>query len=227
MPGTLNWSSPPSDAARLRLSWRIDLERHQMGTCFVIQPFDSGEYDRRFDEIYSVAILEAGLEPYRVDRDASVTIPIAKIESGIRGATICFAEISEDNPNVWFELGFAIVEKKEIIIVCNESKRKLFPFDIQHRTVIKYTTGSPSDFLSLKKTITDRLNHAKARVERLSIVHNASPIKDNEGLSDHEIAFLAVMAADIDVSGGVITHWSIKNNMEKIGTYGNCDNYCR
>jgi hypothetical protein len=39
-----------------------------------MQPFDGGEFDKRFDEIYKPAIEEAGFEPYRVDRDPSTTL---------------------------------------------------------------------------------------------------------------------------------------------------------
>jgi hypothetical protein len=30
-----------------------------MATCFVIQPFDSDKYDKRFDEVFAPAISEA------------------------------------------------------------------------------------------------------------------------------------------------------------------------
>jgi len=50
-----------------------------MPTCFVIQPFDSGKFDKRFRDIFKPAIEAAGLEPYRVDDDPSVDIPIEAI----------------------------------------------------------------------------------------------------------------------------------------------------
>lgn len=34
-----------------------------------------------------------------------VQVPIESIEQGIRKATVCLADITEDNPNVWYELG--------------------------------------------------------------------------------------------------------------------------
>ncbi len=54
-----------------------------LATCFVIQPFDGGKFDKRFDDILVPAIRDAGLEAYRVDRDPTVSIPIEQIESGI------------------------------------------------------------------------------------------------------------------------------------------------
>jgi hypothetical protein len=89
-----------------------------MPTCFVIQPFDQGPFDKRYEDVFEPAIKDAGLEAYRVDRDPGVSIPIDQIESGIRGAQVCLADVTLDNPNVWFELGFAIAAKREVVIVC-------------------------------------------------------------------------------------------------------------
>jgi hypothetical protein len=63
--------------------------------------------------VFKPAIEEAGLEPYRVDRDPSVSIPINDIEKGIRDAAVCFADITLDNPNVWFELGYALASERK------------------------------------------------------------------------------------------------------------------
>ena len=76
-----------------------------MPTCFVIQPFDRGAFDKRYDDTIAPAIAAAGLEPYRVDRDPRVVVPIDQIEEGIRASQACVADISTDNPNVWYELG--------------------------------------------------------------------------------------------------------------------------
>jgi len=50
-----------------------------MNRCFVIQPFDGGRFDKRFDDVFAPAITAADLDPYRVDRDPSVAIPVEQI----------------------------------------------------------------------------------------------------------------------------------------------------
>lgn len=60
-----------------------------MGTCFVIQPFDKGAFDKRYAEILAPAVEAAGLEPYRVDQDPAASILIDQIENGIRNARVC------------------------------------------------------------------------------------------------------------------------------------------
>jgi hypothetical protein len=117
--------------------------------CFMIQPFDGGKFDKRFDEVFKPAVTAAGLEPYRVDRDPGASIPIEEIETGIRQSAICFADVTLDNPNVWFELGYAIAVGKDICIVSSEERQTKYPFDIQHRKIIKYKVESPSDYANL------------------------------------------------------------------------------
>src|SRR3972149_10134154 len=121
-----------------------------MGRCFVIQPFDGGPFDKRYDDVLVPAIEEANLEPYRVDRDPCVSIPIDQIEDGIQNSDICLADITENNPNVWFELGFAIAVPKEVVLICSSERKNPFPFDIQHRNIILYNTQSPSNFKDLE-----------------------------------------------------------------------------
>jgi len=110
-----------------------------MARCFVAQPFDAGEFDKRYGQVYEPAIKAAGLEPYRVDRDPRASIVIDTIISEIRSCSAFFVDITMDNPNVWFELGLAIAYKQNACIVCAET-RSSFPFDIQHRNIIRYKT---------------------------------------------------------------------------------------
>ena len=56
------------------------------------QPFDAdGPYDKRYTDVIEPAVADAGLEPYRVDRDPSASIPIDKLEETIRTAAACVA----------------------------------------------------------------------------------------------------------------------------------------
>ena len=102
--------------------------------CFVIQPFNE-IYDKRYEDIYNPAIRATGLIPYRVDKDPSARIIIEQIEKKIEDAAICFADISIDNPNVWYELGYAFASGKDVVMVCDK-QRKDFPFDVRQKSII-------------------------------------------------------------------------------------------
>jgi hypothetical protein len=126
-------------------------------SCFVIQPFDDDKFDRRYKETFEPAITEAGFHSYRVDKDPSVHVPIDDIENGIKQAATCFVEITTDKPNVWFELGYARACEKHLVLVCEKNARSHLPFDIQHRSIILYDTGAPSNFQMLKADIIAKL----------------------------------------------------------------------
>lgn len=188
-----------------------------MPTCFVIQPFDGGTFDKRFGDVFAPAIRDAGLDPYRVDEDPKVSIPIQEIEAGIRDAQICLAEITLDNPNVWFELGFAIACGKEVVLICSDERTTRFPFDIQQRTVIKYSTASTSDFEKLKRTISARIKAYLQKVETLSNVSEISKVTKFEGLDQYEVVALAALAANINHPEDDASAYQIKRDMEASG----------
>lgn len=105
-----------------------------MPTCFVIQPFDADKFDKRFEQVFKPAIIVAGLDPYRVDQDPHVDIPIDGIESGIRSASICLADITTDNPNVWYELGYAFCSR-------NAGGHGLFKRTREQEISLRYSTS--------------------------------------------------------------------------------------
>lgn len=184
-----------------------------MPTCFVIQPFDGGKFDKRFEDTFSPAIKEAGLEPYRVDQDPQVEVPIESIEKGIRDAAICLADITTDNPNVWYELGYAFAAGKSVVMVCSdERKESRFPFDIQHRTVIKYQSESSSDFEQLQQEIKKRIEALLTKDERLRQLAESDSVAPIEGLSQPELAVLAELAGENE-----LPEWSLKNAVERTG----------
>lgn len=167
-----------------------------MPRCFVVQPFDKGVFDKRYEDVFQPAIEAAGLEAYRVDRDPQVSVPIETIAEKIRECDICFAEITTDNPNVWFELGFSIASSKEVVLVCATEERKIrYPFDVQHRSIIEYAAESTSDFDSLKHEITERLKAQMARQRKVQEVVS-TPLKATQGLAPEEVMALALMMAN-------------------------------
>lgn len=165
-----------------------------MGRCFVIQPFDRGAYDKRYEDVIVPAITAADLEDYRVDRDPAARVLIESIEEGIRSSEACIAEITTDNPNVWYELGFAMANGKPLVMICNVKERTgPFPFDVRHRPIIDYAPESPRDFHALQLEITRRL---KALLEVSAQAQTMASIESSEtiaGLSPHELAALQIV----------------------------------
>ena len=183
--------------------------------CFVIQPFDNGgKYDRRFAETFKPAIELAGFSAYRVDYDPTVAIPIDAIETQLKASDVCLADITERNPNVWFELGFAYGAIKDVVLICEEGAYGHYPFDVQHRRVIGYRGDSPSDFDALGKKIAERLAAIKnTQANRVTL----SEVDTTSGLSPHEIAALALVMQDCYTADDGPSLYTAKREMERIG----------
>lgn len=187
-----------------------------MENCFVIQPFDNDKYDKRYVDIFEPAIMNAGLQAYRIDKDLSVRIPIDEIEKGISESSICFAEITTDNPNVWYELGYAFACDKDVVMVCSDERQGKFPFDIQHRHVISYKTGSTSDFSSLEETITRKIKAIQQKANTVKNL-NVTPVVETRGLKSHEIALLILIMENQLAKEDSTSIYILKNEMGKAG----------
>ena len=114
--------------------------------CFVIQPFDNGKFDRRYQEMIKPVIEQCGLTAYRVDQDYKVDVPVQAIEEKIDQASLIIAEITTDSPNVWFEVGYAFAKGRQVILLCSDERTSRIPFDVRHRNYLRYHTGSPGDY---------------------------------------------------------------------------------
>jgi hypothetical protein len=186
-----------------------------MSECFVIQPFDNDKYDRRFTDIFDPAIRAAGLEPYRVDKDPAVNDLVQGIKDGIDRSAAVFAELTTDNPNVWFELGYALARGKPFCMICAEDRGGKYPFDVRPLKILPYTTGSTSDYKSIEAEITKRLiaiGRQDITLQDLASSPATLPVVD--GLADFERVALALVVED-HLSGGLAS-FELQNKMEKI-----------
>ena len=159
-----------------------------------------GQIRQDYEDLYRPAIEAAGLEPYRVDKDPNADVPITAIEVGIKDAAVCLADITTDNPNVWYELGYAFAAGRQVVMVSAADRvGKKYPFDIQHRAVVTYAAEAPSDFERLQADITARLKAAVDKAETIEELSSHEQIAPVDGLSQYELVVLAVLAAGLAV----------------------------
>lgn len=191
-----------------------------MPRCFVIQPFDDDVFDRRYRETFAPAVSDAGLEPYRVDEDPSVEVPIDEIRRNIQHASICFAEISTNNPNVWYELGYADACRKRVIMVCSDERKGRYPFDIHHRSVIRYETGSGGDFDKLRTEVSKRACAFLKLSEKDRVAIQAAATEKGLELEDTHVEFLRIAANELSVPGDSTSANHLKKVMHQCGIGG-------
>ena len=196
-----------------------------MQRCFVIQPFSS-KFDKIYDDIYKPALEEAGLKAYRVDQDPGTEKPIESIEKEIRNATICLADITTDNPNVWYELGYAFAMGRSVLMVCSSERDGRYPFDIHHRTVIRYTPESVSDFQKLRGEISRRAKALLVKItEPTALVEKtaerqpieAGQIVPTQDLKPAHILVLKYAAAETKIPGHGVSPSSLRESATRAG----------
>ncbi len=179
-----------------------------MPRCVVIQPFDADEFDKRYDDVLEPAIRAAGLEPYRVDRDSGASVPILEVLKQLKESDVCLAEISTDNPNVWFEFGYAFAyHQEEVAIICSQKRLddKKLPFDVHHLKVIPYESHSTSDFERLRTRTTERLKSILERRGRRKGPQDSVGISQ-ELASYERVALQVVLGHVLDPDDGIVAH---------------------
>ena len=184
-------------------------------TCFVIQSFDGGKYDRRYTETVRPALIKANVDPQRADEILGLNPVIEKIEKAIESASICIAEVSEDNPNVWLELGYALALDRPTVILCDKSIRNRLPFDVQHRPIIFYRTDSRSGFDELETNIIKWVTNELANERLIERVPTLKPGSESAtDLETYDVAILATAFAFWPTPTGSISHWELEKKLK-------------
>jgi|TARA_B110000902_G_C14278955_1_gene576003 hypothetical protein len=192
-------------------------EEKSKPTRFVIQSFDGGKYDRRYAETIRPALIKAEVEPQRADEILGLNPVIDKIETAIESASICIAEVSEDNPNVWLELGYALALDRPTVILCDKSKRDKLPFDIQHRPIIFYRTDSRSGYEELERSIVKWIKNELSTSQRIRSIKVLKPGSEAKtDLEDYEVAVLSSAFAFWPTTDGGISHWKLEQNLKEM-----------
>lgn len=169
--------------------------------CFVIQPFNE-KFNQRYADIIKPAIEECGLVPYKVDEDENVIIPIESIHNSIKKSCICVAEITTNNPNVWYEVGYAMALDIPIILVCSDERDEAYPFDVRHRNILQYKTRSLKDYNEYKNRL----------ITRISLNINPNPNEIITDLTEEEGKILCLIAKIQMSPNQVITQQDIQND---------------
>ena len=126
--------------------------------CFVIMPF--GEpFDSYYREIFVPTIKRAGLKPIRADEIHRPGVIINQVWESIKQATVLVAEVTDQNPNVMYELGLAHAINKPVVqIIKNDAKN--VPFDLRSLRHIVYNTERPNWSEELSSKLEDFLQNA-------------------------------------------------------------------
>jgi hypothetical protein len=130
--------------------------------CFVVMPFgkkplpDGRTYD--FDKVYRViidrAVKEAGMRPRRADEIVGSRLIHTDMFKALRDRHVVLADLSLENPNVFYELGLRhVMSASGTVLMCR--KGTTLPFDVGLSRVIFYDfDGVSLDYEEVQKTVT-------------------------------------------------------------------------
>lgn len=102
---------------------------------FVAMQFQTPEYESLFREVIEPVCKGQGLQAYRADFTYMPGLIIEDIKKQILEARVVIAEITPQNPNVYYEVGYADALNKPVILI-SDRKEGLKPFDVRaYRTI--------------------------------------------------------------------------------------------
>jgi len=110
------------------------LELRKRQRCFVAMPFGK-EYEPIWRVVHRV-VKAASFEPLRIDRERFNNSITERIFLELREAKMVLFVTVAQNPNVFYEAGFAHALGKEIITVADDYSS--LPFDVRDRNAIAY-----------------------------------------------------------------------------------------
>lgn len=104
---------------------------------FVISQF-GGEYDILYHDVIKPVCNNYGLDADRGDETVLDSLILNDIIISIQNAELIIVDITPDNPNVFYELGYAHALNKPTILLCEKNIREKLPFDISGFRIIFY-----------------------------------------------------------------------------------------
>lgn len=146
--------------------------------CFFLMPFSHD-----FDIVYGKTkkfLNDNGFICNRADEISGSTPIISKILTEIMKSQYIIVDITNSNPNVYYELGIAHTLKEARNVLLIKRKDYKAPFDISHLTYIEY---DPSNILLLVSTIHDFIKESQKKnnfYEALNMRKIINYIDDND-----------------------------------------------
>ena len=145
-----------------------------MKSCFIISPLDTEESNIRIisDTIYNKIFFPVLQELHydNVSRSDKINQPGSlqnQIMEKLVMSNIVIADISENNPNVMYELGIRHAQIKPTIIVKRKNTSVNIPFDIAAIRII-YIDMNSSSFVNEKQRLKDHIIYAEKNPESAS-----------------------------------------------------------
>src|SRR3569832_1131428 len=118
--------------------------------CFVAMPFRS-QLKNVYDAVEQV-VKDCGMKCMRADKIARSDRIGDDIREGIKDARLVIADLTGNNPNVFYEVGLAHGRDKRVILLVQDES--IVPFDLKE---IRQLTYDPNDLTPLRDRLVQYL----------------------------------------------------------------------
>lgn len=107
----------------------------------------------------------------------------------------------------------AIAYRKRIVLVCSSERVGKFPFDIQHRSVLKYTNDGKGDFEKLELNITEKLKKLMSKKELTIKPESEIGIISEKDISDEALNLFGILGNQIESFDGSVLYGQVVSEM--------------
>jgi DNA-binding response OmpR family regulator len=121
-----------------------------MKSVFILMPF-SIEFRPVFDDIIKPAVEDHGMRASRADDIWTPGAVMGQIWEHINEARFLIADLTDRNPNVFYELGLSLALGKNVILLASHAED--VPFDLQHMRYFRYSLSGRSAIENSKKGV--------------------------------------------------------------------------
>lgn len=138
--------------------------------CYVIMPFSKTksctkeEWTEIFEHVFKPAVGESGLSYECVRSRAKRENIIKGIVNDLNTAQAVIADLTDRNPNVFYELGVRHTLKNRTILIAQHEED--IPFDLKPYPTMIYNHRSPAGVNEFKREIKGKLEDIEANPER-------------------------------------------------------------
>lgn len=166
-----------------------------MDEAFIIMQIGDTEMDNVCDQVLQPAIEACGLLPRRVDRDNSGDLLKAEIVAFLEGANIIVADLTNERPNCYLEVGYAmgLGKKRNLILTVKEdhhhrsknykSDGPRVHFDLEGYDLLLW---DPDDLASFRAELEKRIKRRLAILEPSSAVEPSPALQGGIPVVDTE-----------------------------------------
>ena len=163
-----------------------------MSTAFVVMQIGDSELDHLFETVIQPAIEAVGLQAKRADRDNEGGLLKSEIIEFLNNSEIIIADLTNERPNVYLEVGYAMgIDKfRNLVLTCRSDHLPENPgwqpdgpkihFDLAGYDILLWEPSEPDSF---RQQLEDRIRRRRALLS--PVAQAERPVLDMEWVRTH------------------------------------------